>query len=162
MRVKVDVKVKDVGLKKFFDTAYELNTLGHVKVGVLDDGGPGSAANGALTVAQIAAINEFGNGRIPERSFMRSTFNKHRQKYVNALKRMIKEALLGRLRPVQTLQLLGLRLATDMKNTVAFGDGVPPPNAPMTIANKGSAHTLIDTGRMLAAITWAYVTRGGR
>lgn len=160
--VKVTVKSNDSGIGKFWNAVHELGSLGYVKVGVLDDGGPGSEkSKTGLTVARIAAIHEFGSGKIPERSFMRSTFAEQRPKYVRAIRGLIRDALLGKIAPVQTLQTLGLRLASDMKRKITAGDGVPPPNAPSTISRKGSFRTLVDTGRMLAAITWAYVSKGG-
>lgn len=40
--------------------------------------------------------------------------------------------------------------------------GVPPPNAPTTIRQKGSSKTLVDTGEMVGHVTHRQTTEGGQ
>jgi hypothetical protein len=56
---------------------------------------------------------------------------------------------------------LGQQMVSDVNQTVRSGAGVPPPLKPATIARKGSSRPLVDTGRLLSAITWV-VTLAGR
>jgi hypothetical protein len=51
------------------------------------------------------------------------------------------------------LQKLGAFGAAKIQDQIA--SNMPPPNAPSTIAQKGSSGTLIDTGRLRQSITWA-------
>jgi hypothetical protein len=46
--------------------------------------------------------------------------------------------------------------AVDLKERVVgkIVRGVPPPNAESTSSNKGHGHTLMETGEMMAAVTW--------
>jgi hypothetical protein len=135
----------------------------HVKVGFLDDGGKGSADHGGLTTAELAAVMEFGteDGRIPARSFVGSTFEANKARYVDDLGVLLVKVLEGTFTLQKVLAIMGLRMASDINKAVRSGDGVPPPNAPSTIKAKGSARTLLDTARMIAALTYAVVVSGG-
>jgi hypothetical protein len=46
--------------------------------------------------------------------------------------------------------------AADLKERVVekIVRGVPPPNAESTVRKKGHGHTLMETGEMMAAVTW--------
>lgn len=46
--------------------------------------------------------------------------------------------------------------AADLKERIVENilRGVPPPNAESTVRKKGHGHTLMETGEMMAAITW--------
>lgn len=153
---RVEVKKKDTGWKEFFRRASEIKN-GRVRVGILSDSEKGGmhVEGSDLTVAEIAAVNEFGteDGHIPERSFLRSTFDEQREQMVEDGKKLMGQVLDGKMPVARALGLLGLKLATAVKKKIA--GVVPPPNAASTIAHKGSDHPLIDTGRMLNAITWA-------
>jgi hypothetical protein len=58
--------------------------------------------------------------------------------------------------------VMGSTLANAMKRKIVDGAGVPPPNAPSTVAKKGSSRPLVDTGRLVNAITWASIVGGGK
>lgn len=117
-----------------------------------DDDGPDNVG--------LAAIHEFGSGPIPARSFLRSTFDEQRKKWLK-----VAAATLRR-RPLDTLnnQLgrLGAMMAADVKNKIA--DGVPPPLKDATIKSRerrGFAGTtpLIESGQLKNSITWAVKKR---
>ncbi len=101
----------------------------------------------------IATVNEFGSadGHIPERSFMRSTADENRAKYANLMQKAVEAGIdkgLGAMR--RELGRAGLVMVGDIqKKIVALKD---PPNAPSTIAKKGSANPLVDTGRLASSI----------
>lgn len=110
----------------------------------------GRTQKAGISIAEYAAQNEFGTDKIPERSFMRSTFDE-------------------RFSDIQTLVFTQFGLVIDQKITldVAFnriGLGITgmiqqkirqirtPPNSPVTIARKGSSKPLIDFGQMIASV----------
>lgn len=174
----ITVKAVDHGFRQLGETLKALKDGSHVKVGVLDDGGAGSEQReGSLSNAQIAAIHEFGSsdGRIPERSFIRSTFNEKRAEYVGDLKTLLLAVVKNTMTLEKALDILGAKIAADIKNRVTAGAPIPPPNAPSTAARKVGkgrglkrgvqgpvfVRTLIDTGRMIASVTWAYVRGTG-
>lgn len=163
------IRERDRGWQELLRQVQELKSSGaHVKVGVLDDGGRGSADHGGITTAELAAVHEFGtrDGRIPARSWVRSTFETNRSRYVQELGELLKQFLAGRMTIPRALEIMGARIAADIKKRVTTGPEVPPPNAPATLArkrgktrrgSKGQVRTLIDTGRMVAAVTWQVV-----
>lgn len=160
---KAELIVKDLGWTEMLKRAKEIKDR-RVKVGVLDSG-EGAAMHdpdGDLSVAEIAAVNEFGtqDGRIPERSFVRSTFDEQREELVELGKELIAKVFEGKIDVNKALNMLGAKLATEIKKKITLGDGVPPPNAEATIAAKGSSRPLVDTGRMVNAITWAILGKG--
>lgn len=133
------------------------------KVGILAEGKGDEEEEGSdLTVAQIAGILEFGteDGHIPERSFVRSTFDEKREEMMAMSAKLVVGIVAGTMDVDRALNILGAFLAAAIKNKVTV-DGVPPPNAPSTIAAKGSDRPLVDTSRMINAISWVLITEVG-
>lgn len=122
-----------------------------VKVGIFG----GQEPTGIGTV-QLATIHEFGApaANIPERSFLRSTMDRGKPEYLETMKKLLGLVIDGRATVHDVLELLGQRISADVKKYIATGPGVPPPLRPATIRRKGSDRPLVDTGRMLASITY--------
>jgi hypothetical protein len=179
---------RDRGWADMMKRVHVLQGKRSVKVGVLADTERGGMhePGGKLTIAEIAAVNEFGteDGRIPARSFVRSTFDEMRPELQEMAKELIGKVVFGLVPVDQALGQLGAALASAIKAKITTGAGVPPPNAPSTAlakASKGktkgimsraakgiggalaqagalaSVRTLVDTGRLVNAITWAIV-----
>jgi hypothetical protein len=109
----------------------------------------------AVTVDdEHAAVHEFGSPAlgIPERSFMRSTFDENAATYRRVLMAGIRSVLDGQAIGASVLSLFGARYARDIQLKIRQGHFVP--NAPSTVARKGSSRPLIDTGRMRNSIRW--------
>lgn len=155
----------DHGWKAMLARAKALSGNTAVVVGILGNSSSGGvkAGDGAgLTIQEVAAINEFGtrDGHIPARSFIRSTFDRLRdQLETDIIPKLVVKMLFGDLSPDKAFNLLGLKVASEMKKTITVGAGVPPPNAPSTIAAKGSSRPLVDTGRLVGSISYA-IQRG--
>lgn len=112
------------------------------------------------TVVQIAAKHEFGEG-VPQRSFIRSSFDENVARYRdasrNAFAATLRYAIKNRdgnwtPKTSTALKRLGLLVEGDIKKKIAAG--IPPPLTPYTLARKGKNKTtpLIDTGQMRASI----------
>ncbi len=118
----------------------------------------------APTMVMIATVNEFGSddGRIPERSFMRSTFDENETKYRARLTKGVRQAIDAALvksgaGPMvatleRALQLTGVVVARDVQEKIR--DLKDPPNAEYTIQQKGSSSPLQDSGRLRQSIDW--------
>lgn len=128
------------------------------KVGILEEAGAHERSVD-LTVAQVAAVNEYGtsDGHIPERPAWRNALDGAKDRITKTLQRAAGELLDGV--PVTTafgkVGLFGqalIRRGIDALTT--------PPNAPRTIAQKGSSKPLIDTAQTRNAVTFA-VLQGG-
>jgi hypothetical protein len=114
-----------------------------VAVGILQDKGGEVGEDGGLTLAGIAAVNEFGSddGRIPERSFLRSTVDDNETVYLRELEKaagaavdaMVQQGASGAEATLeQGLGVLGARVKRDVQNKIR--DLRDPPNAPATLA----------------------------
>lgn len=123
----------------------------YVVVGVRGARGAEVPEGADLTLAQIAAVNEFGSadGHVPERSFLRSTIDRNKGRYADAMTDMVTRITEGS-DIDHELGLLGVRVAADVVRTI--NAGVAPPNAPSTIRRKKSDHTLINHGRLRQSI----------
>lgn len=130
-------------------------------VGIRQDKGS-DVIDASLTLAAIATVNEFGSsdGHVPERSFLRSTVDKHEVKYFKRVRDIVGEAPIKRLSGnpgsirgwlKREFGRLGLEAVKDVRETITQMDS--PPNAPSTIrAKKGADNPLIDTGRLRQSI----------
>lgn len=114
------------------------------------------------SVIMVGIEQEFGseNGRIPERSFLRSTMRRKAPEHRRLIQQLARSVHRGDRDPEDALALLGMTAADNVQQTIQ--DGVPPPNAPSTVRRKGSSHTLIDTGHLIQSITYQRVRRGER
>jgi hypothetical protein len=153
--VHAKVRERDLGLQALLTKLKATKSI-HVKVGVVGNEAA-QAHDGHLTNAQLAAIHEFGapGANVPERSFIRSTVDAKRHEYTASLiPSLLKSVVSSRISVFQAFELFGQRLAADIRARITQGDGIPPPLAAATIAAKGSSRPLVDTGRLLAAITY--------
>lgn len=132
-----------------------------VLVGVRSDGGQvlvmddSGIVDAQADVAEYAAYNEFGTQHTPERSFLRSTIDENRAKYIRMLTAAVDDMIDG-VPPLVAYGRIGLVAVADVQRKIR--SNVPPPNAPSTVARKGSNKTLIDTGRLRQSID--YTIRG--
>lgn len=143
------VKDVDKGYKALLDRA---KMHGVIKVGILAAEGD-KAYDDGVTVLQVAIWNEFGTEHIPERSFLRAWFDENEAKCREAVKRMAEAVIAGKYQPDQALQLLAQRFVGEIQKRMA--QGIPPPNAPSTIARKGSSKPLINTGQLRSSISYS-------
>jgi len=159
----------------------------YVKIGILgakaatvDPAHSGAGAKEPLTNVALAVYHEFGTATIPERSFVRSTFDAKKEQYVALLRKLLPAVYEGKTTPKAVLEIAGYKAEWDMKNAIVKGPGIPPPLAPATIkakmrqgawntkgraakAAKGQAQDpprpLVDTGHLWRAIDHVVVTQ---
>lgn len=176
VKSRVVVKEIDKGLKALRQT---LKTLkegdSYVKAGVLGEDKKNRRKGEWITNVELAAIHEYGapGAGIPERSFMRSTFDDNRFEYIGMLNKMVRAIYEQRVKIKTVLGTIGAKMAADMKNRIA--EGIPPPNSPEVFMRKllGSKYAeqrfnetgatpkpLVDTGQLVSSITWAVVMSG--
>lgn len=143
------------GIRKRGPGASKISPLGYgpkmVKVGLV--AGEADSEN-----IDKAFWSEFGTETIPERPFLRNTMRNNRDAYRAAMRTAAKTIIRtaargGDARGAVTLALrkLGLKASDDVKAEItALSD---PPNAPATIARKGSSNPLIEDGEMRNAVS---------
>ena len=128
-----------------------------VKAGVLK----GATTTNGQSIAAYAAYNEYGTAHIPPRPFLRTTASDKISSWQNVLA----HAVTGKVEDQQTwtraLTLTGEAMKANIKETIQRGGFAA--NAPGTIKAKQRSgkrepdHPLIDTGQMLAAISYEVV-----
>lgn len=154
--VVVDI---DLGFKKVMA---QVNFLGKAQVltGVQEGSRTvagytrGRRTPGGISIAQYAAENEFGTRYIPERSFMRSSFDENLPLIEAFVVRQAGFVIDGTIDPIEMLKRIGLVMQSNI--TTKIRQIVSPPNSPRTIAIKKSSKPLIDTGFMINAIRYTY------
>lgn len=120
------------------------------------DAGELSVEVGILDVAEQATIGfyqEMGTRNIPARPFISSTIDENVAKYEKALADGLAAVLDGRTTLEAALLRLGAVVAADIK--VKITRLAAPPNAPSTIARKGSSNPLVDTGALRNAVNFS-------
>lgn len=146
MAKKAVISDKDLGLKRVLAEARQYSNVA-VTVGVHQ----GKRNAEGVDIAEYGAYNEFGTKYIPERSFMRSTFDENENRYTrifaNGIKQLGANATLGRV-----LSFAGMNVQNDIQEKIR--SGIAPANAPSTIRKKKSNKTLIDTGALVQSITY--------
>lgn len=108
----------------------------------------------SVTVAQVAAWNEFGTIHMPARPFMKQTVTENKEKFGEMLKLAGQEVLQGT-DTTEALNKVGVVAKALMQKQIDEGSFAP--NAPSTIKMKGSSKPLIDTGQMRQSVN--YVVR---
>lgn len=100
----------------------------------------------------IAAANEYGteDGRIPSRPFLRNALN--RPELAKFVAGQAKLYMGGKVTLDEALNKIGAYTTGLVQRSI--GSNTPPPNAPSTVAQKGSNRTLINTGRLRQSMTW--------
>jgi hypothetical protein len=105
-----------------------------------------------------ANVNEYGSAGkseiIPERSFIRATFDEERRKLDEMGDKGVMNVLAGRESPDDVLERMGKYLVEAVKEKIR---NMEPENDPDTIEQKGSSQPLIDTGDMIDSITYKVV-----
>ncbi len=140
---------------KLLAKAHELDKL-HVRVGVLSSKG-GDVKDGEFTLCELAAVHELGteDGHIPARAPIQTTFYlRRKQELIELQGKLAKQIVTGGMDPKRAMGILGSWGANAIKRTITEGEGLPPPNAPSTIAAKGSSRPLVDTGQLKAAYNY--------
>lgn len=115
--------------------------------------------------AMIASVHEFGvtiqkeSGSIviPERSFLRTTFDEKQTEWTQFAKRQLKNVLDFNIDARTLYERLGARMVGDIQEKIT--DLEAPPNASSTIQKKGSSNPLIDSGDLRRRITYKVVQK---
>lgn len=115
--------------------------------------GAGTYEDG-LTLATIAAVNNFGSadGQIPARPVLGPAIEKGAPQYLRLAEVMIPKVLTGEMTMLTLLEQMGNLAEGHIKQEIT--DLKDPPNAPSTIAAKGSDNPLIDTGAFRQSIRY--------
>lgn len=107
---------------------------------------------GGLSMAQIAAANEFGTKTTPSRPFMRTSFDENLSKINKLINLQYQQVQDRKKNADQALTAIGVVMVGLIQQKIRAI--VSPPNSPRTIAIKGSSKPLIDFGQMIQSVTY--------
>lgn len=142
---------RDLGLKAFIRQLEEAKAC-QVTIGIHE-----GEFNKGKSIAEYAAANEYGTHRgIPERSFMRSSFDENRHGISVVMGQQFAKVKRGEKTVVAALGHLGLYHQAQIKAKIS--SNMQPANDQKTIKRKKSSATLIDTGAMRNSVH--YVVSG--
>lgn len=136
----------DRGLKRFIAELQKAKVT-EVAIGILESAG---ANDEGVTIAEYAAYNEYGTMNIPERSFMRTSFDENISAITADLDRGYDDVKSGNATVYSALNEIGMKHTDRVKKKIL--SNIAPPNAASTIARKKSSRTLIDTDTMLNSV----------
>lgn len=141
---------RDLGLKAFIRQLEEAKVC-EVAIGILE----GSVADGQQ-IAEYAAANEYGTNKgVPERSFMRTSFDENSHGISVVMGQQFAKVKRGEKSVRAALEHLGMYHQKHIKEKI--GSNIQPQNHPETIRRKKSSRTLIDNGDMINSVH--YVVR---
>ena len=164
--------------QKTYNTKFDKVTV--VDLGIIHEFGA-TIHRKLKTISLRAGLKDFYSGKIrkgtiviPERSFLRSTFDKmfdswremNKQLFWNIFTKFYSSSYIKGVS--KAMDVMGQRIQRDVKDTITRG--VPPPNASSTLKAKmrkgkwnrkslGVPKPLIDTGQMMNSITYEKVMK---
>lgn len=145
MGVKIQHKGRDV-IKDITKRAIPVA----VKIGV--QGKEAGKAHGKATVADIAAIHEFGLGNNPRRSWLRDWVDLNEAVSREKLRKGYQKVLSGQINVETLATAFGTWAVASIQERIAAG--ISPALSPETVKRKESSIPLIDTGVLRSSITF--------
>ncbi len=118
-------------------------------IGILPEDAKSKYARGE-TLVTVAAKNEYGSGKIPERSFLRSTFDSQHKSWMRKLGRFMRKKTPRDSLNKDITVFMGETIQKSIKRTIAVKN--TPPNKPRTIRRKGFNNPLIETRKLYRGI----------
>lgn len=156
----VKIVDRDAGYKKLMLKLKQLGVDSRqlLTVGIQGDNASQAKASkdsepSGITNVQVAAVHEFGSadGKIPQRSFIRATFDIKRPEYLVDMRKIIDNVAFKNGNFKGRLMLFGEKVRKHMIQRIRAG--IPPPLTPATIARKGGIETpLFHTGQLINSI----------
>jgi len=128
-----------------------------IEVGIFGSSGTEYVMIAGVQEFGITIRKERGSIVIPERSFLRSTFDDKNNEWFKFMRKQMEHVINGRINAQMLCERLGAKMVGDIQEKLT--DINSPPNAPATIAKKGSSNPLIDTGGLRQRITCKVVRR---
>lgn len=117
-----------------------------------------------MSNVQVALANELGSAPgvrpvVPARPFMKRTFDREKAQFLKTLRDLGILILEGKMSTKVALERIGRMAQSEVQRS--FTEETWTPNAPMTIAAKGSSQPLIDKGTLRNSVSYKVRMRSG-
>lgn len=153
---RIKTKEIDRGFKRILKELKKLEHKPFVKIGFPAESSKTNDEHGKLvTVLDVAIWSEFGTINMPERSFMRASFDKNRTKYLKLNKKLLTDIYSGKKTVEKSLDILGETILNDIKTFLISGEVEPKSLRALFEGGK----TLVDTAQMLNSLTFKRVMK---
>ena len=148
----------DRGYKRFKRSVKSLKG-DYTKVGIQQGSDLGERDIGEMVT--IGSVHEFGAPKrnIPERSFMRTSFDENMNSIFNLQVQLLEKAKLGIISSKEALSILGEYATTKVKKKIKEIKHPPLKNPSKRRSGGGVPNPLIDTGQMINSITHVEVLK---
>ena len=147
--------VTEKGAKKFDEVVKQLTEFDKLEVFV------GVQGDADSDVVEYAQFNEFGTSTIPARPFMRSAMDGGRERIGKQFETEFAAVAEGKRTALVAFERLGLFGVQLVRDRILDAGSWAEPNAPSTVAQKGSSAPLVDEGRLIQSLTYQ-VRKGGQ
>jgi hypothetical protein len=126
-----------------------------VAVGILASAGKHADSN--ESIAQLAAWNEYGTPKIPERPAFRASFHTNRKKYLKMLRGISQKGFTGKKITANSFDHIGRTAQKDVQKSISGGSWAA--NAESTQFKKGGGkqrinNPLINTGQTIDSVSY--------
>jgi hypothetical protein len=128
-----------------------------IKAGITKRVAQLQSRKGKEKVVNYAFFNEFGTKHIPERSFLRTTFDDKESSWFNTISNRAEIVITENNGASKITQELGRIMKEAIRGKIT--SRVPPPNSEATLRQKEGNITLIDTGLMYRVIDFEVVKK---
>lgn len=126
-----------------------------VNVGLPSEKVGGKVYGDGMTIISVGAKHEFGEGKIPQRSFLRVPFIIKKKEVNNAIMKQYEAVITKGVSVNNGLDRIGVVASNISKGAfTSKGFGQWPDIKEATKKAKGSSQVLIDTGVLRSSITW--------
>lgn len=119
---------------------------------VKESQGRGKNRSGAKSEIYFFLVRQV---KIPERSFIRSTFDEEQTKWTRYVSQLLGKVFVGDITPNEMFERIGQRMVRDIQKKIRSIHS--PAESPMTMRTKKVSNPLIDSGRMRQSVTYKVV-----
>lgn len=132
-----------------------------IKTGIIAGKGADTKGEDGVTNVEKAYWNEYGTDTgIPARPFMRRTADEKAKALQVVTSTALRSVVSGQEPPRNAMERIGMWFAAQIVRTIDRASSWAAPNAPSTIAAKGSSAPLRDTSQMRQAVSHVVQAKG--
>lgn len=128
-----------------------------LKVGIFPDGEGAKIYDSGATVADVGFWAEEGTKNQPPRRWFSGWFRGNKDLLAFWIKGEMRRVIMDKQTTEEALNRIGKKVVGGIQKGIL--QGVPPPNAPLTVKRKGHGHMLIETGKFIQAIAYRILRR---
>lgn len=154
-----NVTFTDKGIGDIFKASEQIAVM-DVIVGYVGSAGSEAHPEAGISVATLAAMQEFGTDNNPARSFMRSTMMDQQQRIAEIWAEQMVEIYISDKDPISAYADIGKQVSRLILNKFDRAKGWATALDSKTVDEKGSNTPLVDSGKLRKNLGWA-VTKSG-